>query len=61
MNAMIYRGYTARIEFNAEDSCYIGHIAGIKDVIGFHADTVKELRKAFKEAVDDYPARRFNS
>jgi len=34
----------------------VGHIAGIKDVIGFHADSVKELRKAFKDAIDDYLA-----
>jgi predicted HicB family RNase H-like nuclease len=56
MNTMMYKGYAARIEYSDEDSCFIGHIAGIKDVIGFHADTVKDLRKAFREAVDDYLA-----
>jgi predicted HicB family RNase H-like nuclease len=54
MNTMTYKGYAARIEYSDEDSCFIGHIAGIKDVIGFHADSVKALRKAFREAVDDY-------
>jgi predicted HicB family RNase H-like nuclease len=33
-----------------------GHIAGIKDIIGFHADSVNELKQAFYEAVDDYLA-----
>jgi predicted HicB family RNase H-like nuclease len=56
MNTMTYKGYAARIEYSDEDSCFIGHIAGIKDVVGFHADSVKALRKAFKEAVDDYLA-----
>jgi predicted HicB family RNase H-like nuclease len=51
---MTYQGYAARIEYSDEDSCFVGHIAGIRDVIGFHADSVKELRKAFKKAVDDY-------
>lgn len=54
MSTMIYKGYAARIEYSDEDACFIGHIARIKDVIGFHADSVKELRAAFIEAVDDY-------
>ena len=30
------------------------HIAGINDVVGFHGDSVAELRAAFEEAVEDY-------
>lgn len=56
MNTMIFKGYAAKIEYSDDDACFIGHIAGIKDVIGFHAETVKELRAAFEEAVDDYLA-----
>lgn len=56
MNTMIYKSYAARIEYSDEDACFIGHIAGITDVIGFHADNVKELRAAFEEAVEDYLA-----
>ena len=56
MSTMNYKGYAARIEYSDEDGCFIGHIAGIKDVIGFHAESVNELRVAFKEAVDDYLA-----
>ena len=54
MNTMTYKGYAAKIEYSDDDDCFVGHIAGIKDVIGFHADSVKELRRAFEEAVDDY-------
>ncbi|ACD93797.1 type II toxin-antitoxin system HicB family antitoxin [Trichlorobacter lovleyi] len=56
MSTMTFKGYAAKIEYSDEDACFIGHIAGIKDVIGFHAETVKELRAAFEEAVDDYLA-----
>lgn len=56
MSTMTYKGYAARIEYSDEDGCFIGRIAGIKDVIGFHAESVKELRMAFEEAVDDYLA-----
>ncbi|PKO21268.1 MAG: toxin-antitoxin system HicB family antitoxin [Chloroflexi bacterium HGW-Chloroflexi-1] len=54
MNTMIYRGYAARIEYSDEDQCIIGHIAGIKDVVGVHGESVAELRAAFEEAVADY-------
>jgi predicted HicB family RNase H-like nuclease len=54
MNTMTYRGYAARIAYSDEDDCLIGHIAGIRDVVGFHGESVAELRTAFEEAVDDY-------
>ena len=56
MSTMTCKGYAAKIEYSDDDDCFVGHIAGIKDVIGFHADSVKELRRAFEEAVDDYVA-----
>ncbi|MDO8813395.1 MAG: type II toxin-antitoxin system HicB family antitoxin [Gallionella sp.] len=56
MNTMIYKGYAARIEYSDEDACFIGHIAGIIDVVGFHANNVPKLRAASEEAVEDYLA-----
>lgn len=56
MSTMTYKSYAATIEYSDEDSCFIGHIAGIQDVVGFHAESVNELRTAFHEAVDDYLA-----
>ena len=55
-NTMTYKGYTAIVGFSSEDECLVGHIAGINDVIGFHADSVEEIRKVFHETVDDYLA-----
>ncbi len=54
MKTMTYKSYAARIEYSDEDACFVGHIAGISDIIGFHGDNVEELRQAFHEAVDDY-------
>nr|WP_249675528.1 type II toxin-antitoxin system HicB family antitoxin [Pseudomonas sp. PIA16] len=54
MSAMNYKGYAARIEYSEEDGLFVGHIAGIRDVVGFHGESVQELRTAFYEAVDDY-------
>lgn len=54
MNIMNYKGYAARITYSDEDGLFVGHVAGIRDVIGFHGESVHELRAAFEEAVEDY-------
>ena len=56
MNTMTYRGYAARIEYDDTDRIFTGHLAGIRDVVGFHGASVKELENAFHEAVGDYIA-----
>jgi len=54
MKPMRYKGYEARIEYSDEDGCFVGHLAGIQDVVGFHGESVDEIRSAFHEAVDGY-------
>ena len=53
-NTMTHKGYSARIDYDDDDSMFTGQIAGIRDGVGFHADTVDALREAFHEAVEDY-------
>jgi predicted HicB family RNase H-like nuclease len=53
-NVLEYKGYKARVEFDADDGCFIGRIAGINDLVGFHGESVAEMTAAFREAVDDY-------
>ncbi len=54
MKTMKYKKYSARIEYSDEDGCFVGHIAGIQDIIGFHGESVLQLRTAFEDAVEDY-------
>jgi len=54
MSLMQYKNFTAKIEYSDEDECFIGHIDHIKDIVGFHGESVNELKEAFIEAVDDY-------
>jgi predicted HicB family RNase H-like nuclease len=55
MNTTIhYKGYQANIVFDADDDLLVGHIMQINDIIGFHGTSLKEIKTAFKEAVDDY-------
>ena len=54
MIPMMYKGYAARIDYSDDDGCFVGRVAGIRDMITFHGETVVELRRAFAEAVDFY-------
>ncbi len=53
-NVLEYKGYQALIAFDPDDEIFVGHLAGIDDIIGFHGTTVNELKSAFHESVDDY-------
>lgn len=55
MNTMNkYRGYSAQVEYDGDDEIFVGHLAGIKDIVSFHGATVTELKQNFHEAVDHY-------
>ena len=52
---MKYKGYWAEVKYSDEDECFCGRIEGLKkDVISFEGETVKELKKDFKDAINSY-------
>ena len=56
MKGMTYKGYVAKVEFDPDNHIFVGHIIGIRDIIGFHGVSVAELETAFQEAVVNYLA-----
>ena len=56
MNTMTYKGYSAGIEYSEEDECFVGRLAGIRDIVGFDGASLEEATAMFHEAVDDYLA-----
>ena len=51
-----YKNYYAEVYFSGEDEIFHGKVIGINDLVNFEGSTVKELKNAFREAVDDYLA-----
>lgn len=52
---MRYKGYWAEIRYSDEDECFWGKVEGLKNTsITFEGETVKELKKDFKDAIDFY-------
>jgi predicted HicB family RNase H-like nuclease len=54
MNEMTYQNYAAKVKYDSVDKIFVGHIIGIRDIVGFHGSTVEELESAFHEAVEHY-------
>lgn len=51
---MKYKGYLAKVEFDDDAEIFHGEVATLKDVITFQGMSVSDLKKAFKDSVDDY-------
>ena len=49
-----YDNFYASVHFSADDEVFYGKVLGINDLISFEGASVKELKEAFKEAVQDY-------
>lgn len=49
-----YKGYTATVEFDADEMLLHGRLDHLRDVVTFHASSVGELQREFEAAVDDY-------
>ena len=56
INTMEYKGYTALIEYSAEDGYLIGHVVGIHDRLGFHGDSIPEITRGGHDVLDCYLA-----
>ena len=51
-----YKNFIGSVHFSGDDDIFYGKIEGINDLVTFEGSDVKELKKAFKEAVEDYSA-----
>jgi predicted HicB family RNase H-like nuclease len=57
MNEVLkYKGYHGSTEYSLEDDCLHGRLLGINDIITYEGNSVKEIKTAFKDSVDDYLA-----
>ena len=51
---MEYKGYSAKVEFDDDANIFHGEVINLRDVITFEGETVKKLKQAFQDSVDDY-------
>jgi predicted HicB family RNase H-like nuclease len=53
---MEYRGYVGKVEYDDEAGLFHGEVINTRDVITFQGQSVEEIRKAFRDSVEDYLA-----
>lgn len=49
-----YKGYTGQVEYDDEAGIFHGEVIDTRDVITFQGQSVKDLRKAFRDSIDEY-------
>ena len=54
IDKIIYKDFIATIHYSTIDEVFFGKIEGINDLVTFEGENVKDLKKAFEEALDDY-------
>jgi predicted HicB family RNase H-like nuclease len=53
---MEYKGYIGKAEYDDDAEIFYGEVLGTLDVITFKGDSVEELKKSFRESIDEYLA-----
>ncbi len=51
---MKYKGYIGRVIYDDEAKIFHGQVIGLKDIITFQGESVKEIDQAFHDSIDDY-------
>jgi predicted HicB family RNase H-like nuclease len=51
-----YKGYVGKAEIDDEAGIFHGEVVNTRDVITFQGESVSELKKAFRDSIDDYLA-----
>lgn len=51
---LTYKGYKGYVIFDDEANIFHGEVVGLNAVITFQGTNVNEIKKAFKDSIDDY-------
>lgn len=54
MNTMTYKGYIGQVTLDEDASVFHGQVMNTRDIITFQGRTVRELRKALRDSIEDY-------
>ena len=51
---MKYKNYEAAVKFDEKTESFYGEVINTRDVITFQGRSVAELKRAFKDSIEDY-------
>jgi len=53
-NVLRYKGFAASLHYSPDDECFHGKVEGIDDLVSFEGRSVAELKRSFRDAVEEY-------
>lgn len=54
MNHLTYKGYTAEVEFDADEGILYGRVLDLRDIITFQSESTADIVQEFHTSVDEY-------
>lgn len=49
-----YKNYNGTVEYSKEDDCLFGKVVGIKSLLSYEGNSVKELEEDFRNVINEY-------
>ncbi|MCC8014120.1 MAG: toxin-antitoxin system HicB family antitoxin, partial [Eubacterium sp.] len=49
-----YKNYYGTVEYSVTDDCLFGKVVGVRSLISYEGNSLKELKTDFQNAIDDY-------
>lgn len=53
-NLLSYKNYNGTVEYSKEDHCLFGKVVGIKSLLSYEGDSVRQLEQDFQNVIDEY-------
>jgi len=54
MRLLTYKGYTAEVEYDAQEGILYGRVLDLRDTITFQSESATEITNEFHTSVDEY-------
>lgn len=55
-NLLSYKNYNGTVEYSKEDGCLFGKVVGIKSLLSYEGNSIKELEQNLQDVIEEYLA-----
>ena len=49
-----YKNYNGTVEYSREDDCLFGKVIGLRSLLSYEGNSVRELEEGFRQVIDEY-------
>ncbi len=55
-NWLSYKNYNGTVEYSKGDDCLFGKVVGVRSLLSYEGESIKELKADFQRVIDEYLA-----